>query len=207
MIKVKLFGDWQKTARIADGMQARFERAQQQAVMREAHLVRSHIVKNITSGGSHAGRPFAALAPGTLIIRAFRGFGGSKPLLVTGGLRNSVSVVKLAGGAVFVGVRRGTAAKGGKGGANLAEVHEFGGSWTVKMTARMRRFLAAAYRRAGQQFGRGSKGGGKGAGVIVVRIPARPFVGPVVEKFAKPEDVKKRFWDNVAKGMGYDFGR
>ena len=203
LIQLKLFGDWSKAGAITASMGARFERAQEQAVLKEAHLLRGKIVQNITSGGSLAGRPFAALAPGTLIVRRFRGFGGTKPLLVTGALRNSVSVVRLAGGAVFVGIRRGTGPS--KGGANLAEVHEYGGSWQVRMTARMRRFLAAAFSRSGQKFGHGT--GAKGAGVIVVRIPARPFVGPVVERFAQPEDVRKRFWDNVARAMGYDLGK
>ncbi len=203
---MKPFGDWSKAGRIVDTMAARFEKAQGVAVLREANAIRGHNVKNITSGGSYAGRPFASLAPGTLVIRAFRGFGGTKPLMVTGGLRNSVSVVKLSGGAVFVGIRRGSAGKGGKGGANLAELHEYGGSWTVRMTPKMRRFLAAAFAKSGRKFGGAGKGA-KGSGVIVIRIPARPYVGPVVERFAQPEDVKKRFWDNVAAGMGYDLGK
>lgn len=204
MIQIKLVGDWSKAARITDSMGARFAKAQERAVLQEAHYLRGQIIKNITSGGALAGAPFAGLSPGTLVVRAFRGFGGTKPLIVTGALRNSVSVVKLSGGAVFVGIRRGAAGKGGKGGANLAELHEFGGSWTQRMTAKMRRFLAAAFRKAGRPFGQGK--GSKGAGVIVVRIPARPFVGPVVERFARPEDVKERFWKVVAAGMGYDLG-
>jgi hypothetical protein len=202
VIQIKLLGDWQRASAITSSMAARFEKAQERAVLQEAHRLRGLIVQNITSGGQLAGAPFAGLSPGTLVVRAFRGFGGTKPLMVTGALRNSVSVVKLAGGAVFGGIRRGTT-KGGKGGANLAELHEYGGSWTQRMTARQRRFLAAAYRRAGQKFGTGAPG----SGMLRIRIPARPYVGPVVQRFAQPEDVKARFWANVSKGMGYDLGR
>jgi hypothetical protein len=206
VIQIKLIGEWQKAARIVETMGPRWEKAQDMAVQREAQFLRRQMVQNLTSGGALAGKPFAPLGQGTLVMRAFRGFGGTKPLIVTGALRNSISVVKLPGGVVFVGVRRGgPGAKGGKSGANIAEIHEFGASFTVRMTPKMRRFLAAAYRRAGVPFGR--PGGGKGSGVLTIRIPARPFVGPVVDRFAKPEDVQKRFWETVSKAMGYDLGK
>ena len=208
MIQIKLIGDWQKAARIVDTMGPRWEKAQQIAVEREAHFLRRQMVQNLTSGGALAGKPFAPLGQGTLVVRAFRGFGGTKPLIVTGALRNSISVVKapMSGGTVvFVGVRRGAGMKGGKDKANIAEIHEFGANFTVRMTAKLRRFLAAAYRRAGVPFGRG--GGGKGTGVLQIRIPARPFIGPVIDKFAKPDDVQKRFWTTVSALMGYDLGR
>lgn len=47
------------------------------------------------------------------------------------------------------------------------------------------------------------KTGGK---TISITIPARPFIGPVLERDAKPEEVRKRFWQRVAKGMGGDLG-
>lgn len=205
MIQIKLVGDWQKAARIVDTMGPRWEKAQQVAVEREAHFLRRQMVQNLTGGGALAGKPFAPLGQGTLVVRAFRGFGGTKPLIVTGALRNSISVVKMPGGVVFVGVRRGAGVRGGKDRANIAEIHEFGASFQVRMTPKMRRFLATAYRRAGVPFGR--TGGGKGTGVLQIRIPARPFVGPVIDKFAQPDAVRERFWNNVSALMGYDLGR
>lgn len=50
------------------------------------------------------------------------------------------------------------------------------------------------------------KGGGD-KGNAVIQIPARPFIGPVLSKYAKPEDVKRRFYQRVAKAMGGDFGK
>jgi hypothetical protein len=202
-VKVELFGAWAKTSHILASVDTRFQKAVRVAMLQEANAVRGHIVRNISTGGVHAGKPFAPLSPNTLIIRSFKGFGGSKPLMVTGALRSSVSVVEMAGGAVFVGVKRRSGA--GKGGVNLAELHEFGGGpWTRPMTPKQRRFLAAAFAKAGKSFG--GKGSGT-PGMITTKIPARPFVRPVVERFGKPQDVAKRFWATVAQQMGGDLGK
>lgn len=195
---VKLFGDWDKAAKALEHVEDRFAKAAEKAILQEAHRLRGHMVQNVTSGGTLAGRPFAPLSPATLIIRKFVGRGGTKPLIVSGALRNSITVVKVAGG-VFVGVRR----KAEKG-VNIAALMEFGGGpWTRPMTAKQRRFLAAAFRAAGQKFGDPPAGGG----VLKIKIPARPFMQPVVDKFARPSDVKKRFWEVVAKEMHGDLGR
>jgi phage gpG-like protein len=194
---MKLVGDWEKAAKIVETMGKRFSAAAEQAILREGHYLRGLVVQNFTSGGQLAGKPFAPLSPSTLAIRKFTGFGGTKILMRTGALRNSV-VVKKVGNAVFVGVMR----KSGKG-ANVAEIHEFGaGPYQVVMTDRQRKFLMAAL----SSFG-GAPSPGKGGGVLVIKIPARPFMAPVFDKFATPKDVKKRFWDHVSKAMGYDLGK
>jgi phage gpG-like protein len=194
---VRLIGDWAKAAKITETMDKRFHAAAEQALLREGHYLRGKVVQNITSGGALAGKPFAPLSPATLAIRKFTGFGGSKILMRTGSLRNSV-VVRKVGSAVFVGVMR----KSGKG-ANIAEIHEFGaGPFTVVMTARQRRFLMAAL----SSFG-GAPSPGKGGGVLVIKIPARPFMSPVFERFAKPADVKQRFWAHVSGALGGDLGK
>ena len=140
----KLYGQWEEANRIFTTMQARWQRAITKAMMQEAHRVRGHIVTNITSGGTHAGQPFAPLSPGTLIVRQYLGLGGSKPLIQTGAMRAAVSVVSMGPNAVFIGIRR-----TGKGGANLAAIHEYGASYSRQMTDKQRRFLMAAFRSAG----------------------------------------------------------
>lgn len=99
----------------------------------------------------------------------------------------------------------GGGSKGGGGAAppliNIAIIHEQGAS--IPITAKMRRFLWAKLRGAGvQPSGGGAK---KGAGVIT--IPPRPFIAPVVEMYAKPADVKRRFYMHVGNAMNGDFGR
>jgi len=37
-------------------------------------------------------------------------------------------------------------------------------------------------------------------------VPARPILAPVFEKYAKPEEVSRRFLTRVAKNLEGDFG-
>ncbi len=197
-MKVHLTGDWDRAQNTLKNLDRRYVRAVDQAVAKEAHFLRAQIVKTITTSGAHADRPFAPLSPSTLIIRNFVGRGGgSKPLIQTGALRSSISVVKMGGGAYFVGVKR---AAGAKGGANVAAIHEFGAAWSKPMTDRQRRFLHAAFRNSG------AASPGTGSGVLTIKIPARPFVVPTVEKFMKPNDVRQRLWAHIAKAMQGDLG-
>ncbi len=187
-------------------------------------------------------------------MRQEQGFGGTKPLIRTGALRSSISVVRVAGSLaggtrVFIGIARSARAGGGSGGrggggakapakfqrvairdtsgrfmgfqripvaqararglgggaasggmtslANIGEIHEYGRA--IKKTKKMARFLWAMLKR----FGGSPRA--KGSGSIV--IPKRSFVRSVVHTHAKPADVKKRFYQRVAKSMNGDFGR
>lgn len=209
MITFKRTGDWAAMAKIARTMSARFKHALEVAVMQEAQFLRGLIVKGIASGAP-GGRAFSPLSPLTIALRKVLGGAGSKPLIATGALRGSITVTRVASSEpkAFVGVLRNAKSKGGKSLANIAEIHEFGAN--IRRTEKMNRFLHAMARRAGlgkesmQGGGVASKSGGK-AGVI--RIPARPFIGPVVEKYARPEDVRRRFYARVAKAMDGDLGQ
>jgi hypothetical protein len=61
----------------------------------------------------------------------------------------------------------------------------------------MRRYLFKLYAEAGVQ-GKRSLGGGKG--VVITRIPPRPFLRPVFDKLGKGLD--SRFIRRVAKSLG-----
>src|SRR4051812_47673109 len=116
------FGDWAEVSRITSQMAEKMTKAQRVAVMREAHLLRGHMVKGIASQAP-GGAAFAPLSPITLAMRKFRGFGGSKALIATGSLRGAITVVQVAGGTgaggrVFVGVHRSAKGPGGKAMAN-----------------------------------------------------------------------------------------
>ncbi len=212
---VKLFGDWNKMPEVVS-LAARFQKAVEQSLLKEAQRLRTGIVKGIQSGAP-GGQQFAPLSPITLAIRKAKGFGGTKPMNVTGTLRNSI-VVKRMPGAVFIGLLRQGEARNGKSPANIGEIHEFGRTWTQRMTRKSRAFLFAMLRKSGGggPVGRDEKGrftrgkfvrrnGGGNGGTVTITIPARPFIGPVFEQ--ERAGIVKRFWENVAKGVGGDLGR
>src|SRR5262249_59612678 len=91
------------------------------------------------------GRAFATLAPTTLAIRRFRGFHGSKALLVRADLRNSIAVIK-DGERVLVGVLRSARNRDGKPLVDIAALHEYGSRpIVVRLTPKARSFLHAAF--------------------------------------------------------------
>ena len=64
---------------------------------------------------------------------------------------------------------------------DVAKLNEFGGPPVIiPMTPKMRRFLFALLRQAGKE-----PTGGSGRGVIVVQVPARPFLRRRSTSFAR----------------------
>ncbi len=104
----------------------------------------------------------------------------------------------------FGGGGGGGGSSGGAGGmsslANIGAIQEFGA--TIRRTTKMLRFLMAKMRAAGIT----SRGGG-GSGKKTFTIPPRPFIQPILDVYAKPADVKRRFYMNVANAMDGDLGR
>lgn len=203
---IRLYGDWEKAERTLQGLSGRFRKAVEGAMLKEAHFLRAKLVQGVASGAP-GGKTYAPLSALTLAIRKMKGFSGTKPMIRTGTFRSQIVVVREGGsgpgGKIFVGIRRGARTLDGKDLVNIAELHEFGGAWTQRLTDKSRRFLFAAIRNAG--LPRRPPSGV--SGYVRIKIPARPTFGPVFEAFAKPEDVKKRFWANVADAMGGQLGR
>ncbi len=189
-------GDWALARRLLAGGGARLKGAVATALRQEGQALRKEVVEGITSQAP-GGQPITPLAPTTLAIRQFKGFGGSKALIQRGDLRNSITVVADED-EVFVGILRKARGKGGSSVANVAEIHEFGaGPFVVPMTPKMRRFLFAVLRKAGIEPS--SSGGSKGA--VVIQIPPRPFMRPAFEAFKT--GVQKRFLARIARAMGW----
>lgn len=200
-VSVTKVGDWPLARRLLRGGR-RVKDAIDRAVLQEAHFFRTKVIEGLREGAP-GGRAFAPLAPTTLAVRRFRGFKGTKALLVRGDLRNSIAVVRQPGG-VFVGVLRTARGQGGQPLVNVAAVHEFGSRPIVlKLTPKVRRFLHAAFRAAGLE----RPSDRPGTGIAIIQVPARPFLRPVFEKWGQPEDVSRRFLDRVAQNLGGDFGR
>jgi hypothetical protein len=201
-MKVRRVGDWGLARRLLSTAPQRVKSAADKAVLQEAQFFRTKVVEGLREQAP-GGQPLRPLAPTTLAIRRFRGSKGTKALIVRGDLRNSIAVVKEAGGA-FVGVLRTAKGSDGRSLVNVAAVHEFGSRpIVVKLTPKARRFLHAAFRRAGLDRPQGAS---SSTGIAILRVPARPFLRPVFEKYGQPEDVAQRFLARVAAMLGGDFG-
>jgi phage gpG-like protein len=187
-------GDWARARRLLTAAPQRLQAAIGTAVRQEAHALRNEIVQGLTSQ-SPGGEPLKPPSPLTIAARQLEGFGGTKALIVRGDLRNSITVI-VQGDEAFIGVSRSARSKDGASMVDLAKLHEFGGPPVIiPMTPKMRRFLFALLRQAGKE-----PTGGNGRGVIVVQVPARPFLRPAFDKFR--EGASRRFLERVARELG-----
>ena len=187
-------GDWARARRLLTAAPQRLQAAIGTAVRQEAHALRNEIVQGLTRQAP-GGEPLKPPSPLTIAARELEGFGGTKALIVRGDLRNSITVF-VQGDEAFIGVSRSARSKDGASMVDLAKLHEFGGPPVIiPMTPKMRRFLFALLRQAGKE-----PTGGSGRGVIVVQVPARPFLRPAFDKFR--EGAGRRFLERVARELG-----
>lgn len=187
-------GDWARARRLLTAAPQRLQGAISTAVRQEAHALRNEIVQGLTRQAP-GGEPLKPPSPLTIAARELEGFGGTKALIVRGDLRNSITVF-VQGDEAFIGVSRSARSKDGASMVDLAKLHEFGGPPVIiPMTPKMRRFLFALLRQAGKE-----PTGGSGRGVIVVQVPARPFLRPAFDKFR--EGASRRFLERVARELG-----
>ena len=187
-------GDWARARRLLTAAPQRLQAAIGTAVRQEAHALRNEIVQGLTRQAP-GGEPLKPPSPLTIAARELEGFGGTKALIVRGDLRNSITVV-VQGDEAFIGVSRSARSKDGASMVDLAKLHEFGGPPVIiPMTPKMRRFLFALLRQAGKE-----PTGVSGRGVIVVQVPARPFLRPAFDKFR--EGASRRFLERVARELG-----
>lgn len=191
---VRRTGEWAQARRLLGGAPERLRSAMGIALRQEAQALRNEVVRGLTQQAP-GGQTLRPPAPLTLAARTLSGFGGTKSLLVRGDLRNAIAVV-IAGDEAFIGVPRSARAANGESLADLARLHEFGGPPVIiPITPKMRRYLAALLRKAGK-----APTGGSGRGVVVVQVPARPFLRPAFEVFRV--GAGRRFLARVAEQLG-----
>jgi len=187
-------GEWAKARALLPSGSTKLRGAVERGLAREAHALRAEIVDGLTKQAP-GGQPLKPLAAMTLAARQMQRFGGTKALVRRGDLRNAVAVVK-RGDEVFIGVPRTARSADGKGLVDVARVHEFGAQPTIiPITPAMRRLLFATMRKAGI-----APRGGPSRGVVVVQIPARPFLRPAFERFSV--GASGRFLAHVARELG-----
>ncbi len=189
-------GDWALARRLLEGAPRRLERAIHTAMLQEAHALRTEIVTGLTKQAP-GGEPILPLAKTTLAARRLRRFRGTKALMRRGDLRGGVTVIA-EGAQVFVGVARKARRDGGSL-ADVARAQEFGaGPIVVPITPKMRRFLFVLFKQLGASLRRRSGGGG--AGVVVIKIPPRPFLRPAFKRFQR--GAQMRFLGRIARLSG-----
>lgn len=218
-------GDW-TLAREILASESKLKTAINNAVMLEAERAKSQIVKGIKDQAP-AGKKFKPLSPLTLIMRQAKGFKGTKALIVTAALMNAIKVIKIAPGIVSVGIPPGTKTRvGGTSLYAIGRMNEFGATITVRVTKKMRNYLMMMLRKSHlkelskRKDGRDSKGrfsaktsmpkgtGAMASGVMVIKIPPRPFIGPVMDVLkANQRVVNMRIQDSIAKAMKGKLGK
>jgi phage gpG-like protein len=203
-VGLSLFGDWKKAGKVLSDLPKEAHGIYQKALFREANHFRAEVVKGLRTG-SPGGQAFEPLKKTTLAVRKKRGRGGTKPLIVSGDLRNGI-IAKQEGDTAFVGILRTARGRGGERLANVAEVHEFGRRIVMELTPKARRFLLATFREAGILASGGGNTGSPGGGVtiVVINVPARPFLRPVFEAESKGSRERVENW--VAEQFQQKFG-
>lgn len=202
-MSLTLFGDWAKALTMASSMERRFRVAAKAAVMREAQLFRTQVVKGLRNQAP-GGEAIKPLSPLTLAIRALLGFKGTKALIRRGDLLNNIVAQSVPGDipGAFVGVLRTARNTAGEDLVKIAEMNEFGsGPILIPITPKSSRFFHLALARAGIDPHSTGQGGGGGLNIAIVKIPARPFLQPAFDVYAKPDDIRARFYKTLDDAM------
>lgn len=179
---VQKVGDWQKAAKILNGLAGRFHRALIVGLSRTGQMMRDETRKGIRAQAP-GGQPFEPLSEFTIANK-----GSSKALIDDGDLINSITFkVNPEQLSVFVGILRTATSKNEGSGetylTNIARVHEEGA--LIPVTPKMRAYFR-------HRWGINLK-----ASTTHITIPARPFIKPTFEKYAPR--AQERFREAVDK--------
>jgi phage gpG-like protein len=123
--KVELFGQWNVATVALMTSANKIKTASNRALMQEAQYLRKQIVQGIRDQAP-GGKAFKPLKQSTIERRRRAGFTGTKALIRTGDLRNSIAVKRAGTNGVFVGILRTATSRGGDILVNLAKIHEYG---------------------------------------------------------------------------------
>ena len=207
-MSIQKIGEWGKAARILNAYSTRFGVVVDQAVHREALRYEKAMKEGLKDQGAGppgrdpvtgkfipgTGGRFAPLSPITIALKK-----SSKALIDKGDMRNSIGTRKITLKAYFVGLHRTARNRSGASLANIGAVHELGAEYTQRVTAKQARFFRALYMKGlwpHEDFRTVPREGS----TIRTRIPARPFVSPVLAELAP--GASKRVLDDILKGIG-----
>jgi phage gpG-like protein len=197
-----LIGPWGAALKTLADFPSNVAKAKRRALAQEAQFFRTKIVEGLREQAP-GGRAFKPLSEHTIALRQFFGFKGTKALVRRADLRNSIAVHELhdSEDSIFVGVMRTAKNAAGAALVDVARLNEEGSKpIIIKITPKMAALLGAAFRKLGGAANRMGPPKPK-TGIIVVQIPARPFMAPVFEKFGQAEEASKRFAERFRKEM------
>jgi len=217
-LKVKNTGDWEEVRKLLQTLK-KGGKLWEGVVAMEAKHAATLVKRNHASQGKLAGTTWPKLA--SLTRRMKR----SKRMLFESGQLSKAIGAQKSGNTWFIGVLSNEAHKGSKIGLqDLARVHEYGTTivqqWTAKQRAmffmllkkygQMRRgkkktaqgARAPAQRGPGGRFVR-PKAIPKGAMVVVIKIPARPFIFPVLRRLYldSQDSVERRILERMKSAL------
>lgn len=189
-------GHWQEARQILRSSKQDLNEALRKATRQEAELLRTMMIDKLQAG------PFQPLSPYTLAIYRFLGLRhGGKPLIMHGDLLGSIRVTGNQV-AYYVGIPRSARNSEGESLVRIADIHERGRVIVLQTTHKMLAFLHAAFRAAG--LPPKPAGNAKGTGILIINIPARPFMGPATEQWEQGHE--KRFAQRIAKLLNGKYG-
>ncbi len=195
-------GIWSQAAGFLGNVGVKSRAALILATKREAILAVGEMKKGIR-GQAPGGRTFQALSELTLAKRKAKEVKGTKALVRHGDLFRSIRAVGPIGGGdtVFAGVLRTATGRNGQNLANVAEVQEFGKIIAVNVDKpgkggkTTRDFFLALFLKG--LISAPLKGTTR---ILIIEVPARPFVAPVLKQMEKGR--AGRFLDVMAPAMG-----
>lgn len=181
MARFGMTGDWAGASSLLTALadKERWKKARKRAMLKEAHRLRRIMVESFNKGGP-PGKRWQRLSVFTQLVSRALGTGDRRPLMNSGSLRNSHSVVEEGSDTVFVGVHR-TAKRKSKGGGNsdmvqIAQLMENGSKPIyIRVTPKMRKFYLWLNVKTKGQI----KPLKANTIAVIVRIPPRPWMMPI----------------------------
>lgn len=200
---------WSK-ARVALGGRTRVIAALDKALAAEALRIQGRMKEGLVRQAP-GGEPLRKLSPLTLAMRKLAGFEGTKILIRSGEMMRAISVKKHGPLRYEVGVlrtarRRSASGKfaGGASLANVARVHEYGKTIVIRVTPKMRAFFFAALAKLNLPPKAGN--GMFKRGILILRIPARPFIRPAFEAQRRDPQASRRIMRHAGILLRGEFG-
>lgn len=180
---VQLEGDWTKSKPAMRKVARMMDVKIRSFLIREAEIMRMLVVHTFAAQG--VPRPWLKLSPWTIAGRRLHRFRGTKALIWSGEMRKSISTQWNEGRkSAFCGIKYNTKSSDGRSMVNIARIHEFGSKKiAIRITPRMRKYLAVLARYLPRGARRKKRDKITVTGIVVFRIPPRPFMRPQLPVF------------------------